>query len=125
MDENLCGKEYQVLFGEQIGSICDESVATDYCILATPYFSIMDPVKIYAFSIITLAILLAVLTWHLLSEKKKVHLIKTKQLNKVYVFIVFFMIMQFRRIYHFKTQWRWLKTHPEMLSSLEWERVPH
>jgi len=40
-------------------------------------------------------------------------------------FIVFFMIMQFRRIYQFKTQWRWLKSHPEMLPLLEWERVPH
>ena len=41
------------------------------------------------------------------------------------MFIVFFMIMQFRRIYQFKTQWRWLKTHPAMLTLLGWERVPH
>jgi len=53
----------------------------------------MDPVKIYAFALITLALLLAVLTWHLLSEKKKQHLVKGKELNGVYIFIVFFMII--------------------------------
>lgn len=41
------------------------------------------------------------------------------------MFIVFFMLMQFRRIYQFKTQWRWLKAHPEILSLLGWQRVPH
>jgi hypothetical protein len=39
--------------------------------------------------------------------------------------IVFFMWMQFKRIYNFKTQWKWLKQHPEALSVLEWKRVPH
>ena len=41
------------------------------------------------------------------------------------MFIVFFIIMQYRSIYHFKTQWRWLTTHPEMVSLLEWQTVPH
>ncbi len=39
--------------------------------------------------------------------------------------IVFFMWMQCKRNYHFKTQWRWLKQHPEALAMLEWEQVPH
>jgi hypothetical protein len=39
--------------------------------------------------------------------------------------IVFFMWMQFKRIYSFKTQWKWLKQHPEALGVLEWESVPH
>lgn len=38
--------------------------------------------------------------------------------------IVFFMWMQFKRIYKFKTQWRWLKQHPEALVLLNWETVP-
>lgn len=38
--------------------------------------------------------------------------------------IVFFMWMQFRRIFQFKTQWRWLKAHPEACQRLGWERVP-
>lgn len=39
--------------------------------------------------------------------------------------IVFFMWMQFKRIYSFKTQWKWLKQHPEALGVLGWESVPH
>lgn len=39
--------------------------------------------------------------------------------------IVFFMWMQFKKIYKFKTQWRWLKQHPNSLSVLGWETVPH
>jgi hypothetical protein len=39
-------------------------------------------------------------------------------------FIIFFMCMQFRRIYSFKGQWRWLNKHPEMLELLSWTRVP-
>lgn len=38
--------------------------------------------------------------------------------------IVFFMWMQFRRIYAFKTQWRWLKAHPEAWQHLGWACVP-
>lgn len=38
--------------------------------------------------------------------------------------IVFFMGMQFKRISEFKSQWKWLKTHPEMLSVLGWAQVP-
>ena len=41
------------------------------------------------------------------------------------MFTVLFIIMQFRRIYRFKTQWRWLKAHPQMLSLLGWDTVPH
>ncbi len=40
-------------------------------------------------------------------------------------FIIFFLIMQFRRIYQFKTQWRWLQAHPEMLALLGFDRAPH
>ncbi len=40
------------------------------------------------------------------------------------MFIVFFMLMQFRHIYEFKGQWRWLKKHPEMLTMLGWAKVP-
>ncbi len=39
--------------------------------------------------------------------------------------IVLFTIFQFRRIFRFKTQCRWLAAHPEMLSVLQLERVPH
>jgi hypothetical protein len=39
--------------------------------------------------------------------------------------IVFFVWMQFKRIYSFKTQWKWLKQHPEALAVLGWECVPH
>lgn len=38
--------------------------------------------------------------------------------------LVFFMTMQFKRIYQFKTQWQWLKFHPEALHRLGWEQVP-
>lgn len=38
--------------------------------------------------------------------------------------IVLFMWMQFKKIYEFKTQWRWLKQHPDALKVLNWERVP-
>jgi len=38
--------------------------------------------------------------------------------------IVFFMWMQFKQIYPFKTQWRWLKQHPESLTILNWDCVP-
>jgi hypothetical protein len=38
--------------------------------------------------------------------------------------IVFFMGMQFKRISHFKSQWHWLKTHPEMLRVLGWIQPP-
>jgi hypothetical protein len=32
--------------------------------------------------------------------------------------------MQFKKMYQFKTQWRWLKQHPEELAILKWEYVP-
>jgi hypothetical protein len=38
--------------------------------------------------------------------------------------IVVFMGMQFKRISQFKSQWRWLKAHPEMLSVLGWTQPP-
>lgn len=38
--------------------------------------------------------------------------------------IVFFMWMQFKKIYQFKSQWRWLKQHPEKLLVLQWESIP-
>jgi hypothetical protein len=39
--------------------------------------------------------------------------------------IVFFMWMQFKRLFQFKTQWNWLRHHPEALTVLGWEAVPH
>jgi hypothetical protein len=39
--------------------------------------------------------------------------------------IVLFVILQFRRIFRFKAQWRWLAEHPEMLALLGWKEVPH
>jgi hypothetical protein len=39
--------------------------------------------------------------------------------------IVFFMWMQFKHIYEFKAQWRWLTQHPEALAVLDWTKVPH
>jgi len=41
------------------------------------------------------------------------------------MFIILFMIMQFRQIYAFKAQWRWLNKHPEMLELLDWAKTPH
>ena len=38
--------------------------------------------------------------------------------------IMFFMWMQFKKIYEFKAQWYWLAQHPEALAVLNWERVP-
>lgn len=40
-------------------------------------------------------------------------------------FIIFFMLMQFRGIYGFKTQRRWLTHHPAMLEILGWQQSPH
>ena len=41
------------------------------------------------------------------------------------VFIVFFLLMQFRKIYEFKAQYRWLVTHDDMLELLGWATAPH
>lgn len=41
------------------------------------------------------------------------------------MFIIFFMLMQFRQIHAFKAQWRWLTKHPDILEVLGWTRVPH
>jgi hypothetical protein len=38
--------------------------------------------------------------------------------------IVFFMLMQFRRIYEFKAQHRWMQSHPEIQNLLGFETVP-
>lgn len=40
-------------------------------------------------------------------------------------FVVLFVILHFRRIFKFKAQKRWLDEHPEILSLLKWECVPH
>ena len=40
-------------------------------------------------------------------------------------FIIFFMLMQLRGIYGFKTQSRWLINHPEALQLLGWQQPPH
>ncbi len=39
--------------------------------------------------------------------------------------IIFFMLMQFRRIYQFKAQHRWLSVHPEVWELLNFETIPH
>ena len=39
--------------------------------------------------------------------------------------IVFFTIMQYRRIYKFKAQRRWLEMHQTVLPLLGWETIPH
>ena len=41
------------------------------------------------------------------------------------MFIVFFLLMQFRRIHANKAKWRWLTKHPEMLEMLGWSQAPH
>jgi hypothetical protein len=39
--------------------------------------------------------------------------------------LVFFAIMQFRRIFQFKAQHRWLERHEAMWPLLDWKQVPH
>ena len=56
--------------------------------------------------------------------------VEVKKIGHPYVYrnqamIVFFMWMQFKTIYQFKTQWRWLTKHPEALSILNWASIPH
>lgn len=41
------------------------------------------------------------------------------------MFIIFFLLMQFRQIHTFKAQWRWLTKHPDILELLGWTSVPH
>lgn len=40
-------------------------------------------------------------------------------------FIVLFVILQFRRIFKFQAQRKWLEEHPEVVELLKWEQVPH
>lgn len=39
--------------------------------------------------------------------------------------IVFFVVMQYRRIFKFKAQRRWLDEHPGMVQLLGWSSLPH
>lgn len=39
--------------------------------------------------------------------------------------IVFFVLMQYRRIFKFKAQQRWLSDHPAMVKRLAWPSLPH
>lgn len=41
------------------------------------------------------------------------------------VLIVFFMVMQFRRVFQFKTQWKWLRSHPDQCEQLGFASIPH
>lgn len=41
------------------------------------------------------------------------------------VLLVFFIIMQFHRIFRFKAQWRWLKTHPQEAQEIGFQGTPH
>src|SRR5690606_25949689 len=38
--------------------------------------------------------------------------------------IVFFIWMQFKMIYQFKSQWNWLKQHEDDLAVMEWKTIP-
>lgn len=40
-------------------------------------------------------------------------------------FIIFFMLMQFRRVHANKAKWRWLNKHPEIVDLLGWSKIPH
>ena len=40
-------------------------------------------------------------------------------------FVTFFMLIQYRRIYASKSQWRWLHEHPEVVVMLGWKQIPH
>ena len=40
-------------------------------------------------------------------------------------FVIFFMLMQYRRIHACKSQWRWLHKQPEVVEMLGWEQIPH
>ena len=39
--------------------------------------------------------------------------------------MVFFVMMQQRRMFRFKAMWRWLKSHPLERAALGFEQVPH
>jgi hypothetical protein len=41
------------------------------------------------------------------------------------VLIVFFMMMQFLRIFQFQTQWKWSKSHPDQCNQLGLVTIPH
>jgi hypothetical protein len=41
------------------------------------------------------------------------------------VLLIFFLVMQFRRIFKFKAQRRWLEKHPDLRAMLGFERIPH
>lgn len=41
------------------------------------------------------------------------------------VMIIFFMVMQFRRIFKFKAQRRWLEKHPDLRKALGFNSIPH
>jgi len=40
-------------------------------------------------------------------------------------FVIFFMLMQYRRIHAGKSQWRWLHKQPEVVEMLGWAQIPH
>lgn len=39
--------------------------------------------------------------------------------------LVFFVLMHYRRIFHFKAQRRWLEQHPDLVKQLGWSSLPH
>jgi hypothetical protein len=41
------------------------------------------------------------------------------------VLLVFFLVMQCRRITRFKAQWRWLTTHPQDAKAIGFQSLPH
>jgi len=40
-------------------------------------------------------------------------------------FIIFFMLMQYRRIFDSKSQWHWLHQHADVVEMLGWQQIPH
>jgi len=39
--------------------------------------------------------------------------------------LIFFVLMQYRRIFQFKTQRCWLEQHPDLVKQLGWSTIPH
>ncbi len=72
----------------------------------------------------------ATLIFTLFDKFEQEQMQETTKLGKPYIFsqecfIVLFVILQFRGIFKFKAQRRWLAEHPEMLKLLKWKTVPH
>ena len=70
------------------------------------------------------------LIFTLFDEFEQQEQLETAPVKKLYTysqksFIVLFICLQFRHIYKFKAQKRWLEEHLEMLDLLQWKQIPH